>query len=508
MCDSSEEVGISGPSEHTRSNLHITLEQQHHESSTMRPKLTLEEILERADTVPIDYSKKLLASEPSAEDYAEYLCTLPGWNRSAVGFVGYGKIPRAARALIAVHNTQDSLLAEVIARQLKKNGARVVDIMVIDEGDDHDLSEDEEPKVIIRREGWWINPRRWDYNIRVYNYAAENRYDLVIHGRGGSYPGSSPDGKIKYEFRAEAIPWQSSDEFLNKATIFPPKLHTLINIKTWNLIYKKGRGGKVRLTDPEGTDLEFSLFEKYFERSHPALNFTRAPNLGHLFSHPAPPILEEADTIGEIAGTTAHFGRPFPRIRVEVEAGSAKNVIGGGLYGDRWRELLEETSGVQYPGYPRKGLFWVWEMAIGTNVKIRRASNYLRYKSGSFEWERRRSGVIHCGLGTSWQQHAELWAATKGIAYGHLHVHFLFPTYEIKATNGETVKVIENGRLTALDDPEVRELASRYGDPDEILSEDWIPKVPGITDSSASYQEYAEDPCKWILKLDETRIPN
>jgi hypothetical protein len=34
--------------------------------------------------------------------------------------------------------------------------------------------------------------------------------------------------------------------------------------------------------------------------------------------------------------------------------------------------------------------------------------------------------------------------------------------------------------LTGLDDPEIRELAARNGDPDEILREAWIPKIPGI----------------------------
>ena len=34
--------------------------------------------------------------------------------------------------------------------------------------------------------------------------------------------------------------------------------------------------------------------------------------------------------------------------------------------------------------------------------------------------------------------------------------------------------------MKSLDDPEVRALASRYGDPDYLLAEDWIPEVPGI----------------------------
>jgi hypothetical protein len=40
--------------------------------------------------------------------------------------------------------------------------------------------------------------------------------------------------------------------------------------------------------------------------------------------------------------------------------------------------------------------------------------------------------------------------------------------------------VVENGHLTALDDPRVRQVASKYGDPDELLKETWIPAVSGV----------------------------
>jgi hypothetical protein len=40
------------------------------------------------------------------------------------------------------------------------------------------------------------------------------------------------------------------------------------------------------------------------------------------------------------------------------------------------------------------------------------------------------------------------------------------------------VNLLDKGRMTTLDDPEVRALASRYGDPDYLLAEDWIPQIP------------------------------
>jgi hypothetical protein len=67
----------------------------------------------------------------------------------------------------------------------------------------------------------------------------------------------------------------------------------------------------------------------------------------------------------------------------------------------------------------------------------------------------------------------------------------------VKAKDGTEYTVIRNGRLTAMDDPEVRTLAAKYGDPDELLREDWIPQVPGIT-CAGSYEDFAKDPARWI----------
>lgn len=101
------------------------------------------------------------------------------------------------------------------------------------------------------------------------------------------------------------------------------------------------------------------------------------------------------------------------------------------------------------------------------------------------------------GFGTLWRSAEEKWAGERGLLYGHLHIHLLFPTLVVTAKDGKEYTVIRDGRLTALDDPEVRKLASQYGDPEDLLKEDWIPQVPGIT-CPGSYKEYAKDPALWI----------
>ena len=108
------------------------------------------------------------------------------------------------------------------------------------------------------------------------------------------------------------------------------------------------------------------------------------------------------------------------------------------------------------------------------------------------------------GFGTLWRSAEEKWAGENGILYGHLHIHLLFPTFTITTKTGKEYTIIRDGRLTALDDPEVRKLAEKYGDPDDLLREDWIPQIPGIT-AAGSYEDYARNPGKWIYSRVEDR---
>jgi len=47
-----------------------------------------------------------------------------------------------------------------------------------------------------------------------------------------------------------------------------------------------------------------------------------------------------------------------------------------------------------------------------------------------------------------------------------------------------------------LDNRDVRALAAKYGDPDKLLTEGWIPEIPGIN-APGTYEEYARDPWKY-----------
>jgi hypothetical protein len=405
--------------------------------------------------------------------------------RTAAGFIGYGATKPGERVLIGVDTQTDPAITDAIATALREMGASV-DVVIAQTEADREFDDLDELRVAIRRQPWTENPRRWEGTPWIEDLAATRGYDLLIHGKGGAIP--------KVSHRYEGFPWVVTDHFDGPSNLFPRALHRLINERTWSRITDNA-GSRLRLTDPEGTNLSLTILPG------PLADTTRhdygmSPKWGHLMAHPPTPIEANDDSTGVIAGTLNHFSRPFPRIEVQVENARMTGISGGGAYGDAWRDLEAESKDIEYPCFPGPGLFWLWELAIGTNPKITRPSNIRYLSSGGFEWERRRAGIIHCGLGTRWRSSEEVWAGERRLVYGHLHVHLLAATLVVETPGGD-VPVIENGRLSAYDDPEVRDLAAQFGDPDQLLHDDWVPEIPGVT-VPGDYAEYAADPKAWV----------
>lgn len=412
-------------------------------------------------------------------------CFAPGW-------IGFANVDAGTRILIATSSLEDPAITQAIAIALREKGA-TVDQVIVDGGPDRDIEEIDEVRAMIRRNTWEDNisyvPRRYNDIPWVTDLMVRHGYDLFVQGRAyASIP-----------CRWEGHPWSQQEQFLSEANIFPRDLHMLINEKAWRQIRTEGKGARVQVTDPEGTNFSWTLFADYWR---PAAAgevgwFEERPCINHLMYHPAPPIVPQADAEGVVAGTLAHFAKPFPLIEVHVAAGRVERVDGGGGYGDEWRSLLEETRTYKYDQFPREGLFWFWEAAVGTNPKIQRPRRTRTMSTGGSEWERWRAGLLHTGFGTAGPSQCEADAGADGIPYGHLHVHLQFPTIELVTQDGTVIRTVDQGHLLVLEDPEVREFASRYGDPDEVLSEKWVPPIPGIS-VDGEYAVYARDPARWL----------
>jgi hypothetical protein len=284
---------------------------------------------------------------------------------------------------------------------------------------------------------------------------------------------------------------------------------------------------RVEITDPEGTnlwsDLTPDMADRWSQGAYQRGHLYMFPNqatgrFGYSFVNypgfqqkwlPRDPI---ALINGTLAGTNGHGGF-FPRWEITFKNGFISDVKGGGAQGAALKEFL------QYPGlndrvfpyHKTPGFWYLYEIALGSHPKAFRAPQPI-LDSGDTLPERARSGVVHWGLGIRmWHDpdvptESKLWrdfSKQNNTPFDHgWHTHTYFTTYRIKLRNADKwLNVIDKGRMTSLDDPEVRALASRYGDPDYLLTEDWIPEVPGINAPGDYLKDYAPAPGAYAIKV-------
>lgn len=328
----------------------------------------------------------------------------------------------------------------------------------------------------------------------------EKKYDKLLWGYGGPV------------LRADHVKIQRNLFITKELTASPA--HTIpfeiidaIDKWTWDRI----RNAKeIRIQDPEGTDLTYTNHDDYYDSKREFYNpdlvnqfwagntdFGKTYLPGHVLGRPWLYIPKE-DAEGVIAGTTNHIG-PVPWTQLVVKKGKIVEINEGGEFGDKLRKLKEETDHLQYPGFPDKGLFRWWEASIGTNPHIHRPRQDFLKGWVNCLYERVRSGVIHIGFGTIISSALERKAAQMGLPVGHWHIHLYFPTVTAEMVGGGTETIIKDGRLLALDDPDIRKIAAKHGDPDLLLNESWIPAIPGINMKGDYWKHYANDPEKWIL---------
>jgi hypothetical protein len=303
---------------------------------------------------------------------------------------------------------------------------------------------------------------------------------------------------------------------MSEVSSYPADVWELSEEKTIEPIANVDR---VRVTDPEGTDLSFEIPEDLaqrwakgiYERGHIMLfpNMASGRFARSIMKYPA---LENewipreplALANGVVGGTAGPKGF-FPRIEIHFKDGYVSDVVGGGTYGELLRTFLKypNINSAKYPYQDRPGYFYLYEIALGTNPKWLRDPDLMMV--GDLSTERMRSGVLHFGLGLGLEQDDpsaagksptwQAFTAQYNLPADHgFHVHNYFATYRVHLRKSDKwVTLIEGGRMASLDDPEVRTLASRYGDPAKILAEDWVPEVPGIN-APGKYEDYARNP--------------
>lgn len=273
---------------------------------------------------------------------------------------------------------------------------------------------------------------------------------------------------------------------------------------------------KVRYSEPEGSKLSFEVTaqvaEAWFHGSYlpghlflfPHGSSTITPNPAYPGTKKWTGPLMPTKASGVMVGTRNHGG-VYPRMEVHIEDNRVTNVRGGGLTGEILRTFLKypPLNELTFPYYDRRGFWFLYEGGLGTNPKA-----FLRVQPQSSE--RDHSGVLHWAVGAQVLMDApgdegrfDRFYEQQQTPRGHsFHMHHLFPTYEAHIRGTERwITIIDKGRLTALDNPEVRALAASYGDPETVLREEWIGDLPGINAPGDYQRDYAADPWKYQLTL-------
>ena len=426
------------------------------------------------------------------------------------GRAALGPVKKGDNTLIVTWADQDEYVKEAVSQALKEEGAEKVDFIFV-----HDLT-GEEPKATSVEDGWLEPYDRWRFPggrraaeplyVGLRKHLTQHpEYTAVFCGIGGRGHVAVRLGEHGYKFRNNWI-LNNWEEFISDNWTYPEEIRLEIERRT---IEPLKRASAVRITDPEGTHLEFTLSAEEAYRWQKGAWFPghlKMDTLMATYADPragkySPEVLPVfADISGVLAGTANHFGF-YPRIEVYFEHGRLAEVKGGGRYGDLITELKEEYKDVHWPFYPDKGFFWYCDCALCTFPKaFRRLSDrFNSYWYGANFSERNRTGIFHVGFGS--RQHGKeylKYVEEHNLPTGHIHVHNYFVTFEIRLRDtGHWLKLVDKGWLTAMEEPEVRALAVKYGDPDKLLSYDWIPPLPGINCPGDYLRDYAPDPMKW-----------
>lgn len=252
---------------------------------------------------------------------------------------------------------------------------------------------------------------------------------------------------------------------LKEAALFPIELCAEIGLRCARRL-RAAR--EIRVTSARGTDFHALLDPRnctadpggWLEAWDPGRTVGTTPGEG---SNSFPPgvVLAYPDP-GTTEGVAVfeHFvgAGPTRDLAVRYAGGRAVEASGDGA-----DAIAERLRGVPHAAD-------VAEIAWGTNPL---QTLMLETERNPVDAERH-SGTVHVGIGPS-----PIFGARTTSAI-HLDGLILRPTIEL---DGEPI--MEDGHLLVLDEPDVRELASRFGDPDDLLTERWEPEPAWVLELDA-----------------------
>jgi 2,5-dihydroxypyridine 5,6-dioxygenase len=219
-----------------------------------------------------------------------------------------------------------------------------------------------------------------------------------------------------------------------------PEVYYVLQRKSAEIL---GGGADVRVTTPGGTDLVFSDIELTPDDGPLAPGSWRPFPYGGVNFYPG-----NTNGIFQVEDSTA-TGIPAEPTFVVLKDNKVVEIQGGAA-----AEELRRFSPNGY--YMRHAL-----MGVNPKVRLMNGTQFEREKH---------SGAFYLGIDALTSE-GEIDSAGPGFA--HCDCQFDYPTITV----GDTV-LSDGGRLTLLDDPEVREVAAKYGPPDVLLDDNARMQIP------------------------------
>lgn len=386
----------------------------------------------------------------------------------ADGIIGAGVKP-GEKILILADSSWDPLVVEALCIAIKEVGAEV---NVISQGGfptGESPHWEKDPAELMRRGFSRQSVAGW-----VAQAVRDSDAVIGLFARGATVGRIGKTRTIRWEY-------PTARQLAGADIGYPEELLKAISYKVWEQL--KG-AKKIRITDVLGTDITFTLDDKYWEwmaqewgKSWWGETDLENPLPHELHLTVIPSAATKPDARGVIVTRALHSG-PIPEMKIYFENGQVTKIEGGGKAGEYMREALEKFKDTLYPDYPGPGVGWLEEVSLGTHPKAAQPYSYEEYEKmqryPGWSSGRRRSGVIHMAFGTNMHggHTRDDYYKKAELPVNHRDIELYFPTYYV---DGRVI--VEKGHLLALDDPEIRRIAAKYGNPDELLREDWIPKL-------------------------------
>ena len=303
-------------------------------------------------------------------------------------------------------------------------------------------------------------------------------YGLEVHTTSEAIRKWFADRNIKMV----RFPYYTPEMMALSGINYPDELFEAINKKVWQQVYG---AREIRVTDPLGTDLTVRLDPGYWERLREAYKDFVTDETGVIWPGHIMivPFFSRELASGKLVSDTLHGGH-IPETTVLIQNGRYAEVSGRGSFAEYLREVKQQYAGVTLPGAPGPGADFFMEISVGTQPKASRApveelSGVARFFG--FAEGRKRAGVIHISFGTPSSQFVEVQSDStklleflkeKDLIVQHMDAEIYHATYTVDGK-----EIVKDGRLLILDDPEIRQIAFKYGNPDELLRVDWIPPM-------------------------------